>query len=105
MGSITNVSLAGKACRKPFGKAPRATHPLELVHSDLCGPMNVKACHDASHFLSFIDDYARFSYVYLISHRFEALDCFKHFMAEVQNQKERNLKVFQTDRGREYLSK
>ena len=77
--------LAGKACRKPFGKAPRATHPLELVHSDLCGPMNVKACHDASYFLSFIDDYSRFSYVYLIFHHFEALDCFKCFVVELGN--------------------
>ena len=97
--------LAGKACRKPFGKAPKATHPLELVHSDICGPMNVKACHGASYFLTFIDDYSRFSYVYLISHRFEALDCFKCFMAEVENLKERNLKVFRTNKGREYLSK
>ncbi|KAK2985539.1 hypothetical protein RJ640_000770, partial [Escallonia rubra] len=31
--------LAGKTCRKPFGKAVRATQPLELVHSDICGPM------------------------------------------------------------------
>ena len=100
LGSITNVSLPmcepclGKACRKPFGKAPRATHPLELVHSDICGPMNVKARHGASYFLTFIDDYSHFSYVYQISHRFEALDCFKRFVAKVENQKERNLKVF-----------
>ncbi|GAV81213.1 gag_pre-integrs domain-containing protein, partial [Cephalotus follicularis] len=38
---ICEPCLAGKACRKPFGKAIRATHPLELVHSDICGPMNV----------------------------------------------------------------
>ena len=101
LGSITNVSLpmcepclVGKTYRKPFGKAPRATHPLELPHSDICGPMNVKACYVASYFLTFIDDYSHFSYVYLISHRFEVLDCFKCFVAEVENQKERNLKVF-----------
>ena len=53
LGSIANVSLpicepclVGKAYRKPFGKATRATHPLELVHLNTCGPMNVKACHD-----------------------------------------------------------
>ena len=92
LGSITNVSLpmcelclAGKAYRKPFGKALRVTHPLELVHSDICEPMNVKACHGASYFLTFIDDYSHFSYVYLISHCFEALDCFKRFVAEVEN--------------------
>ncbi|KAL0457635.1 UNVERIFIED_CONTAM: Retrovirus-related Pol polyprotein from transposon TNT 1-94 [Sesamum latifolium] len=111
LGSLAKVNLptcepcmAGKACRKPFGKAKRATHPLELVHSDICGPMNVRARHGAFYFLTFIDDYSRYGSVYLLSHRSEALDCFKRFLAEVENQREVNLKVFRTDRGREYLS-
>jgi hypothetical protein len=53
---ICEPCLAGKACRKSFGKAVRATQP-ELIHSDICGPMNVKARHGASYFLTFIDDY------------------------------------------------
>uniref|UniRef100_A0A2N9G9I0 Integrase catalytic domain-containing protein n=1 Tax=Fagus sylvatica TaxID=28930 RepID=A0A2N9G9I0_FAGSY len=89
LGSLAKVDLpicepclAGKACRKPFGKAVRATQPLELIHSDICGPMNVKARHGASYFLTFIDDYTRYGYVQLIAHRYEALDCFKRFVAE-----------------------
>lgn len=112
LGSVTNVSLpicepflARKACRKLFGKPPRATRPLELVHPYLCGPINVKSRHGASYFLTFIDYYSRYSYVYLISRCFKALDYFKCFVVEVKNQKERNLKVFQIDRGHEYLSK
>ena len=31
--------LAGKACRKPFGTKKRVAHLIELVHSDICGPM------------------------------------------------------------------
>lgn len=52
LGSLANVNilvyepcLAGKACRKPFGKAPRTSYILELVHYDISGPMNVKARH------------------------------------------------------------
>ena len=78
--------LDGKACRKPFGKATRATYALELVHFDICGPMNVKARLGTSYFLTFINDYIRYGYVYLISHRYEALDCFKRFVAKVENQ-------------------
>ena len=51
--------LAGKATVKPFGKASRASSPLEVIHSHICGPMNVKACHGAFYFLTFIDDYSR----------------------------------------------
>jgi hypothetical protein len=61
-------------CRKPFAKTLRASFPLELVRSNTCKPMNVKACHGTSYFLTFIDDCVRFSYVYLISYRFKALD-------------------------------
>ena len=101
---ICEPCLAGKACRKPFGKALRANQPLELVHSDICGPMSVKARHGASYFITFIDDYTRFGHVYLIAHRYEALDCFKRYLAEVENQQSKSLKTFRTDRGREYLS-
>uniref|UniRef100_A0A2N9GLJ0 Integrase catalytic domain-containing protein n=1 Tax=Fagus sylvatica TaxID=28930 RepID=A0A2N9GLJ0_FAGSY len=101
---ICEPCLAGKACRKPFGKAMRATQPLELIHSDIWGPMNVKARHGASYFLTFIDDYTRYGYVQLIAHRSEALDCFKRFVAEVENQHEKSLKALRTNRGREYLS-
>lgn len=65
--------LAGKATRKPFGKAFRATSPLQLIHSDICGPMNVRARHGALYFITFIDDYTRYGHVYLISHKSEAL--------------------------------
>ncbi|KAK2991373.1 hypothetical protein RJ640_024046 [Escallonia rubra] len=89
---------------KPFGKAVREIQPLELVHSDMCGLMNVKVRHGASYFLTLIDNYTRYGYVYLISHRCEALNCSKRFVAEVENQKEKSLKTLRTDRGREYLS-
>jgi len=89
---------------KPFGKASRATIPLELIHSDICGPMSVKARHGETYFLTFIDDYLRYGYVYLLSHRYEALDVFKHFVVEVETQLERRVKTLRTDWGREYLS-
>jgi hypothetical protein len=101
---ICEPCLAGKACRRPFGKAVRATQSLELIHSDICGPMNIQACHGTSYFLTFIDDYTRYGYVQLIAHRYEALDCFKRFVIEVENQHEKSLKALRTDRGREYLS-
>jgi transposase InsO family protein len=66
--------------------------------------MNVKACHGPSYFLTFIDDYTRYGYVQLIAHRYEAFDCFKRFVAKVENQHEKSLKTLRTYRGREYLS-
>ena len=53
--------LQGKVSRKPFGKGTRAEYLLQLVHSDICGPMSVKARYGALYFITFIDDYTRFS--------------------------------------------
>ena len=96
--------LQGKATRKPFGKGTRAEYPLQLIHSDICGPMSIKARHGASYFITFIDDYSRYGHVYLISHKYEALDCFIKYLNEVENQLDKKVKVLRTDRGREYLS-
>ena len=84
--SICEQCLEGKAMRLPFGKAKRACFPLELIHSDICGPMNVRARHGAQYFITFIHDFTQFGHVYFISHRFEALDCFKRYITLVENQ-------------------
>jgi hypothetical protein len=77
--------LVGKSKRKPFGKATGASFPLQLIHSDICGPMNVRARHGGSYFITFIDDFTRYGHVYLISHKSEALDCFRRYVSLVEN--------------------
>jgi len=66
--------------------------------------MSVRARRGANYFITFIDDYSRYGYVYLLSHHYEALDVFKHFVVEVETQLERRVKTLRTDRGHEYLS-
>ena len=75
LGALTKVELpicenflAGKINRKSFNKRIRAEKPLQLIHSDICGPMNVSAKHGTLYFITFIDDYSCFGHVYLISH-------------------------------------
>ena len=71
--------LKGKMERKPFEKVIKAQILMQLVHSDVCGPMNVRAEHGASYFITFIDDFTRCGYVYLISYKSEALRWFRKF--------------------------
>ena len=44
--------LVGKATRLPFGKAKRATSKSQLIHSNICGPMNVSVKHGANYFIT-----------------------------------------------------
>jgi len=68
--------FAKKTTTLPLGKAKRVSSPLQLIHSDICGLMNMRARHEGNYFIIFIDDFTRFGLVYLISYKFEALDCF-----------------------------
>ena len=100
---ICEYCLIRKATKVPFGKVKRATSQLQLIHSDIYGPMNVRARHGANYFITFIDDFTRFGHVYLISHKSEALDCFTKFTKLVGNQLSTKIKALRSDRGREYL--
>ena len=56
----------GKQQRQPFtsGKAWRAKKMLDLVHTDVCGPMRTPSNEQNRYFILFIDDYTRMTWVY-----------------------------------------
>ena len=59
--NICEGCVYGKQTRKslPIGKAWRASKYLELIHVDLCEPMQTKSLGGRFYFLIFIDDYSR----------------------------------------------
>ena len=57
------------------------------------------------YFITFIDDYSRYMYLYLLRSKVEALDTFKVFKAEVENQCGKHIKIMRSDRGEKYYSK
>ena len=56
------------------------------------------------YFITFIDDCTRFCYVYLFNSKDEAIDAFKQYKNEVENQLNLKIKMIQSDRGGEYES-
>ncbi|KAI5314395.1 hypothetical protein L3X38_043571 [Prunus dulcis] len=78
----------GKQHRDWFPKeqAWRAKNPLELIHTDLCGPMQNESIAGNKYFMLLIDDHTRMSWVYLLRHKSEALICFRKFKAMVELQ-------------------
>ncbi|KAK8593567.1 hypothetical protein V6N12_045644 [Hibiscus sabdariffa] len=99
------LSLPSKMTKAPFtGKGERASDLLGLIHSDVCGPMNTQARGGFQYFITFTDDFSRYGYIYLIRHKSEALEKFKEFKNEVQNQHGKSIKALRSDRGGEYLS-
>ncbi|KAD4888008.1 hypothetical protein E3N88_20081 [Mikania micrantha] len=56
------------------------------------------------YFVSFIDDYSQYAYVYLMKHKHETFEKFKEFQNEVENQLGKTIKALRSDRGGKYLS-
>ncbi|RVW95242.1 Retrovirus-related Pol polyprotein from transposon TNT 1-94 [Vitis vinifera] len=95
----------GKYTKVKKNGASRATELLECIHSDIWGPYSIPTINGHKYFISFIDDFSRYSYVYLIREKSEALDVFKIYKAEVENQLNRRIKSVRSDRGGEYYGR
>ena len=79
------LCLLGKMTKTPFfGTMERATDLLEIIHTDVCGPMSVDACGGYRYFLIFTDDFSRYEYVYLLKNESEIVERFKEFQSEVE---------------------
>ena len=72
---------------------------------DICGPFPVKSVDGFDSFITFTDDLSRYGYIYPIKDRSEALDKFKIFKAEVENQHDLKIKIVSSDRGGEYYGR
>ena len=98
--------LVSKQTRKPFPAKSTftANKILELIHGDLCGPINPPTPGGCRYFLLLVDDFSRVMWVYMLKTKDEALDSFKKFKALVENGREEKVKVLRTDRGGEFCS-
>ena len=97
------ICIQAKMTKKPFSKSDRNSIMLELVHSDVCELNGVLTRGGKRYFITFIDDFSRFTYVYLMRNKDESFDMFKRYKNEVENQKNRKIKILQSDRGGEYF--
>jgi hypothetical protein len=97
--------IKGKFVKKIKKDAKRSTCVLEIIHAYICGPFSVKSVDGYDSFITFTDDYSRYGYIYPIKERSEALDKFKIFKAEVENQHDLKIKIVRSDRGGEYYGR
>ena len=82
--------LLGKMLKLPFkGKGERANRPLNLIYSNVCGPMSTHAKGGFIYFITFINDHSW----YLMRFKSEAFEKFKEFINEVEKQLGRSIKT------------
>ncbi|PKI36098.1 hypothetical protein CRG98_043511, partial [Punica granatum] len=91
--STCKICLLGKQARIPFkGASWRATEKLELVHSDVCGPMSEASLNGSMYFITFIDDFTRMCWIYFVKAKSEVAEVFMKFKCWIENQCGRRIK-------------
>ncbi|XP_074379364.1 retrovirus-related Pol polyprotein from transposon TNT 1-94 isoform X2 [Apium graveolens] len=96
----------GKQSRLPFqqNSAWRATEKLQLIHTDVAGPMSTPSLNGSKYYIAFIDDYSRMCWIYFMKQKSEVADIFATFKAWVETQTSSKIIMIRSDNGTEYTS-
>ncbi|UYV82166.1 hypothetical protein LAZ67_21001203 [Cordylochernes scorpioides] len=102
------VCMESKMKKLPFSissnKDKRASYPLELIHSDVVGPINPRSKGGSNYFVTFIDDFSHYTVVYFMKNKNKVLEKFKEYKNFVENFHERRIKTLRSDNGKEYCN-
>lgn len=96
----------GKMSRKPFPSSQtKAKAPGELMHADLCGPMESPSVGNSRYFLLFKDDFSHYKFVFFLNQKSEVKTVFEELLKRLDTQLNRKIKVLRTDNGLEFVNK
>ena len=82
----------------------QASAPFELVYSDVWGPYPVVSPTRFHYFVTFVDDYSRTTWLYLMKNRSELFSHFHAFCAEIKTRFHTSIQNLRSDNAKEYLS-
>jgi transposase InsO family protein len=98
--------IVGKSHRSqmPTAATRQTTGLLQLVHSDICGPITPTSIGGSCYFITFIDDWSRYYVVYPIRNKSDAFSKFKEYKAWAELSADTRMKILRTDGGGEFIS-
>lgn len=95
--------IFGKQHRQPFYKSKTTTRkPGEVVHADLCGPMENTSIGGSRFFLLLKDDYTHYRTVYFLKHKNEVINKLKEYIPRFKMDTGEKIKVLRSDNGLEF---
>lgn len=98
--------ILAKHPRQPFhaSETERASAFLDLIHSDVCGPIPTVTPHGKRYFIIFLDDHTHALDLQLLATKDQALEAWWTLRARWENLSGRRVKVFRSDNGGEFVS-
>jgi hypothetical protein len=105
LDGVCNRCAQGKNMKHSFPNSDnRVKGVLDIMHSDVCGPMSTASLSGYVYYVSFIDDYSCKNWIYLLKEKNEVFGKFKKLKALVENLIERKLKTLRSYNGGEFTS-
>ena len=90
--------------RRHFQVAIAKQKELEIIHSDVCGPMSSSSISGYVYYVSFIDYFSRKTWMYFMKNKDEVFNKFNESKALIEKHTEKKIKTFQLDNGGEFTS-
>jgi len=81
----------------------KATTPFDVVHSDVWGPSRVPSTLGYKYYVTFIDDFSRCTWVFLMKDRPELFNIFKKFCSKIMTQFSKTIRILLSDNAKEYF--
>jgi len=96
----------GKQTHLSFNKSESFSFaPFDLVHFDIWGPAPILTKGGFRHFVLFVDDCSRYTWIYLLQHWSELTNINQNFHKMVQTQFSCTIKTLRSDNAMEYKDK
>ena len=73
---------------------------LEIIHSDVCGLMSSSSLSGYVYYVSFIDDFSRKTWIYLLKKKDEVFSKFKELKSLIENHTKKKIKTFRSNNGK-----
>ena len=93
----------GKQTALPFNKSvSHALSPFDLIHSDVWGPSLITTQGGSRYFVIFVDDFSRYTWIYLFKKRYELSQIYRDFTKMIETQFSKPIKIFRSDNAKKY---
>jgi Integrase core domain len=95
-----------KQTRLPFTLSnSKTSNFFELEHSDVWESAPVTSYNNFRYYVTFIDDFSRTTWIYLLTSKYEVFQKFVDFSNFIENQYNTTIKILRSDNGTEYVNK
>jgi len=101
-----DACVIGKQHKQTFKSSTTNTTAVgEIIHADLCRPMERDSIGDSKHFLLIKDDYSHYRIVYFIKYKSEVKHLIENLIHKIKTDSGCKVKVLLTDNGLEFVNK